>query len=112
MAEANNVATAAVERLAGTTRDSYETVVEHVAAMGERNARFAQGFARDYAAEIRHQAESNRALAAELVERAERQRGALRAVLNESVEAYLDLLYAPLSFYKDGLEVSARATSR
>jgi len=101
----------AAERLAQTTRDSFETVTDHAVAMAERNARFAQGFARDFAAEIRHQAESNRELAHEMVERAERQRGALREMMGESMDAYLDLVYAPLSFYKDGLEAAGKVTA-
>lgn len=101
----------AAERLARTTRDSFETVADHAVAMAERNARFAQGFTRDFAAEIRHQAESNRALAQEMVERAERQRGALKEMMGESADAYLDLLYAPLSFYKDGLEAAGKVTA-
>jgi hypothetical protein len=102
----------AAERLTRMTRDSYETAVDHAMAMSERNARFAQGVARDLAGEIRHQAESNRGLAQEMVERAERQRGALKEMMGESLDAYLNLVYAPLSFYKDGLEATGKATAR
>jgi hypothetical protein len=33
----------AVERLAETTRDSYQTVLDHAVGLQERNVRFAQG---------------------------------------------------------------------
>lgn len=111
MADATQ-ARAAAERIAGTARDSYETVVDHAAAMGERNARFAQGFARDLAAELRHQAESNRSVALEVLDRAERQREALRTIASVSIDAYLDLLYWPVSVYRDGLEVAGRNGTR
>src|SRR3712207_7057692 len=55
--------------------------------------------------EIRHQAESNRALTRELVDRAEMQRDAFRTLVGESVDAYTDLLYAPLAYYKQGLRL-------
>jgi hypothetical protein len=55
--------------------------------------------------EIRHQAESNRALTQELVERAEMQRDAFRTLVGESVDAYTDLMYAPLAYYRQGLRL-------
>jgi hypothetical protein len=107
MEKANKTA----ERLAKTTGDSYKTVVDYVVALQERNIKFVQGIFEDTAGEIRSQAESNRAMTQELVERAEQQRGALQTLTQESVDAYVDLLYAPLSYYKEGL-VAARKVVR
>ena len=95
----------AAERLAKTTGDSYKTVLDHAIALQERNTKFAQGVFEQTAAEIRRQAESNRALTHELVERAERQRGAFRTLLEESVDAYVDLAYAPFAYYRRGLRL-------
>jgi hypothetical protein len=100
----------AAERLAETTRDSYLTVVDHAVALQERNVRFAQNLVDGSIKELRYQAESNRALTRELVERAERQRGAFQTLLGESVDAYMGMLYAPISYYKEGLEVAKKAT--
>jgi hypothetical protein len=36
----------AVEKLAQTTRDSYETVVGHTVALGEQNVKFMRGYSR------------------------------------------------------------------
>jgi hypothetical protein len=80
------------ERLAKTSADSYKTVVDHVVAQQERNVRFAQGLLDDAAREIWHQAESNRGVIGELVERVEAQRDAYRTLVVESVDAYTDLL--------------------
>ena len=93
------------ERLARTTGDSYKMVIDHVVAHQERNVRFAQELFDGTAREIRHQAESNRALTQELVERAEKQRDAFQTLVGESVDAYTNLLYAPLAYYKQGLRL-------
>ena len=103
--------TKAVERLAETTRDSYLTVVDHTVGLQERNVRFAQGVVDGSIRELRSQAESNRAMTQELVERAEKQRDAFQTLFEESVDAYMDLLYAPFSYYKEGLEAARKATS-
>ena len=99
----------AAERLAETTRDSFGTVVDHAVGLQERNVRFAQGLVEDSIRELRQQAESNRALTQELVNRTERQRDALQTLVEESVDAYMDLAYAPFSYYKEGLEAAKQA---
>jgi hypothetical protein len=95
----------AAERLAKTTGDSYKTVIDHVVALQERNVRFAQGLVDSSIKELRHQAESNRAMTQELVERAERQREAFQTLLEESVDAYMELAYAPFSYFRQGLRL-------
>ena len=98
----------AAERLAETTRDSFGTVVDHAVGLQERNVRFAQGLVDGTIKELRQQAESNRAMTQELVERAERQRDAFQTLVEESVDAYMDLAYAPFSYYKEGLEAAKK----
>ncbi len=105
MAELNK-ANKAAERLAETTRDSFGTIVDHAVGLQERNVRFAQGLVDGSIEELRYQAESNRAMTQEIVERAEKQREAFQTLVEESVDAYMDLAYAPFSFYKEGLEVA------
>ena len=87
-----------VERLAKMSADSYKMVIDHMVARQERNARFVQEMFGGAVREVRHQAESNRVLTRELVERAEMQRDAFRTLVGESVDAYTDLLYAPLAY--------------
>ena len=98
----------AAERLAETTRDSFGTVVDHAVGLQERNVRFAQGLVDGTIEELRQQAESNRAIVGELVERTERQRDAFQTLVEESVDAYMDLAYAPFSYYKEGLEAAKK----
>ncbi len=95
----------AAERLARTTGDSYKTVLDHTVALQERNVRFWQGTLDGVVREIREQAESNRALTRELVERAEGQRGVVQTLIGESVDAYMDLAFAPFAYYRQGLRL-------
>jgi len=99
----------AAEKLAETTRDSYQTVVDHAVGLQERNVRFAQGVVDDSIRELRHRAESNRAMTQELVERFEKQRDAYQALVERSLDAYMDLAYAPFSYYKEGLQAAKEA---
>ena len=102
----------AVERLAETTRDSYQTVVDHAVGLQERNVRFAQGVVDGTIKELHHQAESNRNVVGELFERAEDQRDAYRTLVEQSLDAYMDLAYAPFNYYKEGLEATRKAARR
>ena len=100
----------AVERLAESTRDSYHTVVDHAVGLQERNVRFAQSMVDGTIKELRNQAESNRSVVGELFERAEDQRDAYQTLVEQSIDAYIDLAYAPFTYYKEGLEATRRAT--
>jgi hypothetical protein len=93
------------ERLAKASGDSYKMVVDHMVALQERNTKFAREMFDGTVREIGHQAESNRALSRELVERAEHQRDAFQALVGEAVDAYSDLTYAPLAYYRQGLRL-------
>ena len=94
-----------VEKLGYNTRDSFKAVVDHAVGIQERNVRFARSVADSSIKELRQQAEANRAMTRELVERAEDGRETLQTLAEESIGAYMNLLYAPLSYYKEGLRV-------
>ena len=98
----------AAERLAETTRDSFGTILDHAVGLQERNVRFAQGLVDGSIKELRSQVESNQAMTQELVERAEKQREAFQTLLEESVDAYVDLTYVPFSYYKESLEAARK----
>ncbi len=98
----------AVERLAETTRDSYQTVMDHAVGLQERNVRFAQGLVDSSIRELRHQAESNRSVLGELFERAEQQRDAYQALVEQALDGYMNLAYAPFSYYREGLEAARK----
>ncbi|MGB3632800.1 MAG: hypothetical protein WA982_02040 [Rubrobacteraceae bacterium] len=98
-----------VEKVSQATKESYGTVIDHAIGLQERNVRFVQGVADSSVKEFRQQAESNRAMTQELVERAEKQRGAFQTLVNETVDSYMNFVYAPFSYYKEGLEVAKKA---
>jgi hypothetical protein len=100
----------AMERLAETTRDSYQTVMDHTVGLQERNVRFAQGVVDGTIKELRYQAESNRSVAGELLGRADDQRDAYQTLVQQSIDAYMDLAYAPFTYYKEGLEAARKGT--
>jgi hydroxypyruvate isomerase len=99
----------AAEQVAQSTRDSYQSMVEHSVGLQERNIRFLQAMIDGSVKEMRHQAESNRVMTQQLIERAEKQREAFQTLLEESLDAYMDLLYSPLTYYKQGLEAAKKA---
>ena len=99
----------AIERLAETTRDSYQMVLDHAVGLQERNVRFAQGMVDSSIQDLRHQAESNRGVLGELLEQAEQQRDAYRALVEQSLDGYMNLAYAPFSYYREGLEAARKA---
>jgi hypothetical protein len=100
----------AMERLAETTRDSYQTVMDHTVGLQERNVRFAQGVVDGTIKELRYQAESNRSVAGELLGHADDQRDAYQTLVQQSIDAYMDLAYAPFTYYKEGLEAARKVT--
>lgn len=104
MATQQGRANRAAEKLAETTRDSYKTVFDHMIGLQERNVRFAQSVVEDSFKELRQRTESSRSTAREMAERVEKQRGAHQTLVNESVDAYMDLVYAPFSYYRKGLQ--------
>jgi adenosine deaminase len=85
----------AAERFAKTTQDSYQRILDHIMALQERNTRIAQDMLDAFYREYRQQAEANRAVTQELLEHAE-----------EQYDAYVDLFYAPFSYYKEGLKAT------
>ena len=81
------------ERLAKISQDSYQRVLDHIMALQERNTRFARDMLDAIYREYRQQVEVNRAVTQELLQHAE-----------EQYDAYMDLFYAPLSYYKESLK--------
>lgn len=103
-----NKANKAAEKVAEATRDSYQTVLDQTVSLQERNIRFAQEMVQGSISELRQQAESNRQVTQQIVEKAEAQRDAFQTLIEESVDAYMDLLYAPYSYYREGLEAAKK----
>ena len=85
----------AAERFVKTAQDSYQRLLDHTMTLQERNTRFARNMLDAFYREYRQQVEANRAVTQELIEHAE-----------EQYDAYMDLFYAPLSYYKESLKAT------
>lgn len=105
MATTMQKASKTMEDLAVTARDSFKVTVDHTVGMQDRNVRFAQGVADGSIKELRQQVEANRAMTQEIVEKAEGQRETFQKLAEESINMYMDMVYAPFSYFKEGLHV-------
>jgi len=95
----------AMEGLVREVEELYRAIAEHAVELQERNVRFALGMTDRFVAEARHQGAANGEFAKELAERVEAQRENVRALAGEITGSYLDLLYAPLAYYRQGLRL-------
>jgi len=94
----------AYEELAEGARGSWAMVFDQAIRLSERNVSNFWNVFGDVSREVVSQVEVNRALSQELVRRAEAQRGKVKTILDEATDAYLDLLYLPVSLYGEGLK--------
>ncbi len=95
----------ASEQMSKATNDYFKSAMDHAGSLRERNTKFTRTMFESGTREMRQQAESNRALAQDLVARTEQQREAFQTLVEESVDAYMDLVFAPLAYYKQGLKL-------
>jgi guanylate kinase len=95
-----------------TTRKAYETVSSSIAAAQERNVQFAQSVFEQGVEQLRAQEETARGLFQAMAEQSEKQRLAWQKLAQESVNAYLDLLAAPIAFYQKGLDVTRQTAQK
>jgi hypothetical protein len=80
--------------MAKAMQESYETVADAAVEIQERNIQFSQSFVDTWNETLRRQAETTRAMTQVLVEQTQRQQEAFRTLTEESVSAYIDLLYS------------------
>jgi hypothetical protein len=82
----------AAEKLAQSLTEAYWAVAGRSVSAQELNAQLAQEFFNGVITNLRTQAESNRALAEDLIEQQRKQQEASQALAQESVNAYMDFL--------------------
>ena len=90
-------------------RETYQTLVDSAVSSQERNVKFAQSVVENGIEEIKSQTESAQALIQALAQQSEKQRQALQTLARESVESYVNFLFAPLSFWQKGLDAAQEA---
>src|SRR5215216_53949 len=100
----------AAEKFAEAIKESYQAVAARSVSAQELNAQLTQEFFNRVINNLRTQAESNRALAEDLIEQQRRQQEASQALTQESVNAYMDFLNSMFSYYRGSLDEAQRST--
>jgi hypothetical protein len=88
----------AAEKFAEAIKESYQALADRSVSAQELNAQLTQDFFNGVINNLRGQAESNRALAEDLIEQQQKQQEASQALTQESVNAYTDFLNSMFSF--------------
>src|SRR5829696_6017028 len=82
----------AAEKFAAAIKESYQALADRSVSAQELNAQLTQEFFNGVINNLRTQAESNRALAEDLIEQQRKQQEASQQLTQESVNAYMDFL--------------------
>src|SRR5918992_911088 len=99
----------AAQKFAESLTEAYRAVAGHSVSAQELNAQLTQEFFNGVINNLRTQAESNRALAEDLIEQQRKQQEASQALTQESVNAYMDFLESVFSFPREGSQTAGRA---
>jgi hypothetical protein len=100
----------AAEKFAEAIKESYQALADRTVSAQELNAQLTQEFFNGVINNLRTQAESNRALAEDLIEQQRKQQEASQALTQESVSAYTDFLNSMFSYYRGSLDDAQRST--
>jgi polyhydroxyalkanoate synthesis regulator phasin len=99
----------AAEKFAEAIKESYQALADRSVSAQELNAQLTQDFFNGVINNLRTQAESNRALAEDLIEQQRKQQEASQALTQETVNAYTDFLNSMFSYYRGGLYETQRS---
>jgi polyhydroxyalkanoate synthesis regulator phasin len=88
----------AAEKFAEAIKESYQALADRSVSAQELNAQLTQDFFNGVINNLRAQAESNRALAEDLIEQQRKQQEASQALTQEALSAYTDFLNSMFSF--------------
>jgi hypothetical protein len=100
----------AAEKFAEAIKDSYQAIAERGVSAQELNAKLTQDFFNGVIDNLRTQAESNRALAEDLIEQQRKQQEAAQQLARESTNAYVDFLNSMFAYYRGSLDEVQRGT--
>ena len=98
----------AAEKFAEAIKESYQALADRSVSAQELNAQLTQEFFNGVISNLRTQAESNRALAEDLIEQQRKQQEASQALAQESINAYTDFLNSMFSYYRGSLDEAQR----
>src|SRR3712207_8753022 len=98
----------AAQKFAQSLTGAYRAVAGHSVSAQELNAQLTQQFFNGAINNLRTQAQSNRALAEDLIEQQRKTQEASQALAQESVNAYMDFLVSMFSYYRGNLDLARR----
>ena len=107
-AQINEVA----EKFTGAIRDSYQAVADRSVSVREFNAQLTQQFFDGVMDNLTRQAESNRALAEDLIAQQQMQREATQAMAQETVGEYMAFLNTMFSHCQGNLDPARDAAEK
>jgi hypothetical protein len=91
-------------------QEMFQTVANSTIAAQERNIQFAQSVLENGIQVLQSHAEASRALTQELIDQSRKQQEIFQALASTAVEAYVNYLYTPLTYYKQALDLAETAT--
>jgi hypothetical protein len=100
----------AAEKFAEAIKESYQALADRSVSAQELNAQLTQDFFNGVINNLRTQAESNRALAEDLIEQQRKQQEASQALTQKSVNAYTEFLNSMFFYYRGSLDEAQRST--
>lgn len=98
----------AAEKFTDALIGSYQTVTERTVTTQERNVELTQQFFNAVLNNLRAQADGNLETTQQLADQQQRQREAMQALTQESVNAYMDFINSMFSFWQGGIEAAER----
>jgi hypothetical protein len=98
----------AAEKFAQSLTEAYRAVAGHSVSSQDLNAKLTQEFFNGVINNLRTQAESNRALAEDLIEQQRKQQEASQQLTQESVDAYMEFLGSVFAFPRQGTQTVGR----
>jgi hypothetical protein len=102
----------AAEKFAEAIKESYQALADRSVSAQDLNAQLTQDFFNGVINNLRTQAESNRALAEDLIEQQRKQQEASQALTQESVNAYTEFLNSMFSYYRGSLDEAQKSTGQ
>ena len=104
--------TEATPKVVESIQETNKILIESIVAVQEYNMKFVQSTFTNVVGAIKSQAEATRALAKEMEQQLQKQRGSFQKLEPGWLEAYVNLLRAPLSSYQRVLDSVEKTTQQ
>jgi DNA-binding helix-hairpin-helix protein with protein kinase domain len=90
--------------------EGLQVLMDNAVAAQERNTRFAQGVFENGIELLKSQIDVTHSLLQEMEQQAQKRQAVFQTLAQESMEAYKDFLFAPLSFWQRSLDTAGSVT--